>query len=64
MQLIMYVKKAINNLKIFFLNFSYCYNQAYQKLTFFNTYLISLFLGAMVTEAPKESDDSIFLLHL
>ena len=55
--------KVINNL-IFFLSLSYCYNQPYQKLTLFKTYLISLFHGAMVMEALQNLEDGIFHLSL
>ena len=58
-----YMIKVINNL-IFFLSLSYCYNQPYQKLTLFNTYLISLFHGAMVMEALQNLEDGIFHLSL
>ena len=59
----MYMIKVINNL-IFFLSLSYCYNQPYQKLTLFNTYLISLFHGVMVMEALQNLEDGIFPLSL
>ena len=55
----MYMIKVINNL--IFLSLSYCYNQLYQKLTFFNTYLISLFHGAMVMKMLQNLEELSFL---